>query len=786
MPNFKLALRTLRKSPFVTFVAVLSLSLGIGANAAIFSLFDQMLLRTLVVASPSELVNLSAPGPKPGSQSCNQAGDCDAVFSYPMYRDLEKDDALAGIAAHRIFGANLAFKGATLNGEGMLVSGSYFPVLGLTPALGRLLGPDDDRVPGGHFVAVLSHGYWQTRFGENPDVLNETLIVNGHPMTIIGVAPKGFDGTTLGSRPHVFVPITMQHEMIAFLHGMEARRSYWLYVFGRLHPGASIEQATEAINVTYRAIVNDVEAPLQEGMSDQTLARFREKRILMEPGARGQSNVRVEAKAPLTLLFAVTGIVLLIACANIANLLLVRASGRGMELAVRLSIGASRRQVVGQLLAESCLLGLLGGVGGLLTARWTLAFIVANLPPEAVSTVQTSIDWRVLLFAAVLAIATGVLFGLFPALNSTRPDLVSTLRTQGGLASGGGAAARFRTSLATGQIALSMALLVAAGLFIKSLVHVSRVELGLDTESLATFAVSPMLNGYEPVRSLALFERLESELAAQPGVTGVTGALVPLLGGSNWGSSVRAEGFEAGPDTDTNSRFNEVGPGFFRTIGIPLLSGREFNESDVVDAPKVAVVNEAFAKKFGLGADAVGKWMGSGQGDELDTQIVGLVQNAKYAEVKDVIPPLFFRPYRQDDSVGSMCFYVRTRTGADQSLTMVREVVRKLDANLPVENLKTMDQQVRESVFVDRLIGTLSSAFAGPRDAARSRGSVRGARLHGGSKNARAWTSDGAGCGPGQDSRHRARPGRAHDDRRGRARTPGRTRTRTPRRLHAL
>ena len=293
MPNLRLALRTLWKTPFVTLVAVISLALGIGANAAIFSLFDQILLRPLPVAAPQELVNLAAPGPKPGSQSCNDAGSCEEVFSHPMFRDLEREQrAFTGIAAHFGFGANLAFKGQTMSGSGMLVSGSYFPVLGLKPALGRLIGPEDDRVVRSHFVAVLSHAYWQNRFGGRPDVVGETLIVNGQSMTILGVAPRGFKGTTLGSNPHVFVPITMRDVMIPGWEGFDKRRAYWAYLFARLRPEISIDKARQSVNVPYRAIINDVEAALQEGMSDPTLERFRARQV--NPRA-GRERTKLDA-----------------------------------------------------------------------------------------------------------------------------------------------------------------------------------------------------------------------------------------------------------------------------------------------------------------------------------------------------------------------------------------------------------------------------------------------------------------------------------------------------------
>ena len=601
MANLKLALRTLFKSPFVTLVAIISLALGIGANAAIFSLFNQMLLRPLPVPEPWRLVNLSAPGPKHGSQSCNQAGSCTDVFSYAMFRDLEREQKVfTTIAAHRLFGANLAYQGQTMTGEGVLVSGSYFPVLGIQPAVGRLLSPQDDQKVGESPVVVLSHGYWTSRFGGNPSVVDETLIVNGQHLTIVGVAPAGFDGTTLGAKPHVFVPITLRGVMEPGFNQFDNRRTYWVYLFARLRPGISIDEARTQLNVPYRAIVNDVEAALQKGMSDQTLARFRTKQVGVDDGSRGQSSVDTEAKTPLQMLLGVTGLVLLIACANIANLLLARSAARANEMAIRLSIGASRWQLIRQLLTESCLLALFGGIAGIVVAQWTLDLIFSLLPSEASATLQPRIDSTVALFAAALAVTTGVLFGLFPALHSTRPDLLSTLKGQAGQPSGARTASRFRTTLATSQIAISMALLVAAGLFTKSLMNVSRVELGIKIDHLLTFAVAPELNGYKPERSKQFFQQLEDELAAQPGVSSVTASLVPALGGSNWGSDVSVQGFNAGPDTDSNARFNEVGPGYFKTMGIQLIAGREFTRADALNAPKVAMVNEEFAKKFNL------------------------------------------------------------------------------------------------------------------------------------------------------------------------------------------
>jgi len=715
MRDIKLAFRTLFKTPFVTAVAILSLALGIGANAAIFSMFNGILLRPLPVHEPARLVNLANPGPKPGSQSCGQAGDCDEVFSYAMFRDLEAKtrNVYSGLAAHVLFGANLAYDKQTLNGAGLQVSGSYFPTLGVTPALGRLLTPNDDQNIGGHPVAVLGNSYWRSHLGSDPRVLGREIIVNGHSFSIIGVAPDGFEGTTLGGRPYVYVPLTMRGVVNPwFQKNFPNRRWYFLYLFGRLKPGVTTAQAAAGTNAVYKPIINEVEAPLQEGMSDQTMKRFRAKEVKLADGRRGQSSVHREAKTPLTLLFGITGIVLLIACANIANLLLARGATRSTEMAVRLSLGARRGQVVRQLLTESIVLALIGGVASLVVSRWTLDAIGGMMKAEARDMLQLELNPAMVVFAFALSVVTGLLFGMFPALQSTRPDLITSLRSGAGHLHGGRASSRFRTSLVTVQIALSMMLLVCAGLFVKSLRNVSKVNLGLNVDGVVTFAISPELNGYNGRRSYALFQRVHEELGALPGVTGVTAARVPLLAGNNWGNSVAVQGFKKTPDTDDGSRFNEVSPGYFHTLGVKLIAGREFTTADGVGGPRVAVVNQAFAKKFGLGRDAVGKLMGANEKDSLDTEIVGLIENAKYSEVKAEVPPVFYTAVLQDTTVGSLSFYVRTAGDPAQVLRAIPGVMKRLDPNLPVEDLKTMPQQVRDNVFLDRMISILSAAFA--------------------------------------------------------------------------
>jgi predicted permease len=710
--NIRLAFRHLRKSPFVTGVAIASLALGIGANAAIFSVIDQMLLRPLPVVEPSRLVNFKAPGPNPGSQSCSNIGHCNEVFSWLMYQDLQREQKVfTDIAAHVGFGANISAQGRTLSASGLLVSGSYFAVLGLAPAYGRLIGPDDARNPGDGRVAVLGYDYWRGALGGDPGVVGKTIIVNGQALEIIGVAPREFQGTTLGMIPKVYVPITLREAMNPGWKGFDKRRNYWAYLFARLKPGVSPEQAAASINQQYSAIIQNTEAALQVGMSDKTMKEFRAKKIILDPGSLGQSTARAEASTPLKLLFGITLLVVLIACANISNLLLARGAARSGEMAVRLAIGGSRRQLVTQLLTESLMLGVLGGLAGLGVAVLTLRGMSAIMPQNASSTFTPHLDLTVIAFTAALAILTSVLFGLFPALHATRPDLISSIREQGGQPSGGRAATRWRTALATAQIGLALALLASAGLFTRSLANITRLDLGVKVDSVVTFGVSPELNGYAPSRSAQFFRRLEDELAQTPGVASVSDAMVGLIAGNNWGNDVGVEGFPKGPDVDDNSRFNMVGPGYFATVGIPVLAGREFTRNDALGAPKVAVVNQAFARKFKLGANPVGRRMDQGN-DSLDIEIVGLVQDAKYSDVKDDIPPVFFMPYMQDSMVGELSFYVKSRGDPRAMLPVITRVVKGLDENLPVEDLKTMPEQIRDNVFLDRFVTLFATTFA--------------------------------------------------------------------------
>jgi len=715
MRDLHFAFRTLSRTPLLTLVVVLSLGLGIGANTAIFSLLHQILLQSLPVQKPEELVLLHSPDDlKDGRSSSNDSGGQDSIFSYLMFRELEKNPAgLAGIAGFRSLGANLAFSGKTLSGDVTVVSGSYFPLLGIQPAMGRLIALEDDVQGAGNPVAVLSHAYWQSKLGGS-DVLNKPLTVNGHIFTVIGVTPKGFAGTTLGSEPDVFLPIAFKPLMTPGWDGTDKWNDYWIYCFARLQPGASRGQAENAINVVYSRLV-DEQAKTVKDRDAKYLQRFRAQKLTLVEGRQGASSQRDSLKTPLYILMACTVLVLLIAAANAANLLLARAAQREREMAIRSALGAARGHLIQRMLLEAMLLAFGGVVAGLLLGTWTLDLLIATMQSgETPSQMLTSrLSVPVLLFSIALALLTGLLFGLYPAFSATRNAVAGVLKDQSGQSSATVSAGRLRKALVCVQVVISALLLIPMGLFLKSFLNVTHGDLGLRTENLITFGISPDLNGYKPERSLDLFQRAEAELAAIPGVRSVTAAWVPLIAGNNWGNSLAVEGYSLELDADNNSMFNVVGAGFFNKLGIPLVRGREFTEYDTQASPKVAVVNETFAKHFFGTGDAIGRKFGPGlKKADMNIEIVGVVKDSKYSDVKRKIPRVYYTPYRQSKENGSIQFYVRTTLSTDQIMPQVRRTMASLDADLPLEGMRTLEDQVGRNIRSDRLVVALVGAFA--------------------------------------------------------------------------
>jgi predicted permease len=714
LSDVRFCLRGFARRPLFAVVVVTTLALGLSVNAAIYSIYHQVLMREVPVAAPQELVNLAAPGPKEGTPSCGNIGSCEEVFSYPMFRDLERlpDSPFVALAAHRNTDANIAIDGQTVAGAGLLVSGSYFSVLGLKPAVGRLLDANDDRVDGEASAVVLSHAYWESTFAEDPGVVGRQLVVNGKPLTIVGVAPRGFTGTTFTLRPQVFLPISFRwRDSPSAFPNHSSRKSYWVYLFARLQPGVSLEQAAAEINVPYRAILNDVDAPLVNDFSEQTMREFRARTVTLKPGARGQTQI--EAGAPLTLLLVSTGLVLLIASVNIANLFLARGSARVGEIAVRASLGASKQRLLALLLLE---VGLLAAVAALASLPLTLVVLrgITGLMPAFAATVfDLSLGSPVVGMTATLAALSTLVFGLIPALKLMRVESSPALQSQGVRATGGKAAARFRTALTTAQIALSMALLVLAGWFAQSLANVGRVDLGFRAESLTVFSVAPDRNGYTSERTSVLFERLEEDLAQVPGVTSVAMAAVPLLANSMWNYGVAVEGYTPAPGESTDVAVNYVSPSFFATVEMPLISGSGFERPRAGDRQNVAIVNERFVERFGLSAGAaLGKRITTGTGGPVDAAIVGIVRDAKYSDLKRDAPPQLFLPRTDAPSLGAIAFYLRS---ADASLALrasVEQVLARYDANLPLMNFRTMTDQAEENVFLDRFMSTLAAALA--------------------------------------------------------------------------
>ena len=715
MTAIRLTIRSLARTPLYTLTAIVSLALGIGATTAIFSMMDRVLLRQLPVRNPGELAFLYHPGPLQGSSSTSEQGG--PAFSYPMFREMQSQQtAFTGLAGSYMVAASAAYKNAAANARALLVSGNYFQVLGVGPAMGRVFDNNDDRVNGGHPLVVLTHGYWTSRFGADPGLLNQTMIVNGHAMTVVGIAQKGFSGEMPGTVPDFFVPISMKKEMTPDSDGLTDRKDYWVTLFGRLKPGTTLDQAQTAINITYQPQLRQDIALLSK-VSDDTLKKYQAKRIVLRRGEFGRGELREQGRKPLQLLLAMTCMVLLIACANVANLQVTRALARTRETAVRLALGASRLQLAGQLLIESCIVAVAGAALGLAVAYWTQRGILAALPPRTLGpgVLEAALDARMLGFALALAAIASVIFGLYPSLQASKAELTVALRDQSGQATAPRSTGAFRKGLVMLQTAISLLLLISAGLFGKTLLNLTRVNLGIRTDHLLTFALTPKLNGYSEERTVQLYRDLRERLAALPGVTSATGARVPAIAGSNSSGNMTVEGFTPKGDGDDNSRFNEVGPDYFRTMGIPLIAGREFADSDRAGAPKVAVVNEAFVRHFITNRNPIGTQVmrGSDARIKYDTVIVGVVKDAVYSNMREPARPVYYSAYAQARQQRNMNFYVRTVADPLQAASAVRGAVASFDPNLPVVNLRTMQAQIDANVANERLLSLLTGAFAG-------------------------------------------------------------------------
>lgn len=720
--DVRYALHGFARKPMFAVVVVLTLAVGIGVNVAVFSLFDQIMLRELNVSRPAELVNVVGGGVALNQITNQQGGDAE-TFSYRMFRDLESaSEPYVALGASRIISTTLGYGDRTEPASVMLVSGGYFAALGVQPALGRLLGEQD--VADAQAAAVmLSYEHWTTAYGADPAVLGRTLVVAGQPLEIVGVAPRGFVGTTPGARPAAFAPVTLSWMQGRPTPLVEDRFFSYLYVFGRLKPGVSLEQAEAALAPRYRAIVTDVEAPMLARLLDENdrsvLERFREQTLSLVSGARGQTRSPEFARIPLAVFFAATATILLIACVNLANLMFARTAARIGEIAVRASLGAARRRLLGMLSVEALLLAGFAALLSLPIALAVLRGVDALQPPGLgvyyVGDHGVGLDPRKVGAALAIAALSAVAFALAPIVKLVATDPARALQSSGARSFGGKDLGRFRFALATTQIALSMLLLVLAALFAQSLVNVARVDLGLQTESVVTFRLIPGLNGYPPERQLQVFDNVERELAAQPGVMSVSSASVPLLAHAQWGTSVDVEGLDSAEPRETIVNANSIGTGFFATLDIPLLAGRDFTDADRQGRPKVAIVNESFVKRFGLPANPVGQRIGfDPPNGPLDTEIVGLVRDSAYDAVKNDFPAQLMLPRAQSENFDSgATFYVRTTQPPESMLAALPRLVGAVDPNLPVIEPSAFDSVVRRNVQTDWLLVSIAGVLAG-------------------------------------------------------------------------
>ncbi|MBL8236105.1 MAG: ABC transporter permease [Bryobacterales bacterium] len=711
LSDLRYALRMLRNSPLFASVAILSLALGIGANTAIFTLLDQILLRQLPVKDPASLVMLYQRGPHNGSNMG------DRMQSYPIYQDWQTKAApLAEVLCRRLISTSLSVDNQTERVDAEMVSGNYFTMLGVGAAAGRVLNSaEDDRVYQGHPVVVLSHGYWVNRFNKDPRIVGRKILVNNYPMTVVGVSAEGFAGLDPARSPQIRVPILMKAALVPEWSWLEMsdRRTRWVQVFARLKPGFTAESAEAPLQVLYRQIREfEASEPKARNWSKYARDRFLQGTIHVERADTGYSGLRNNFSKALVVLMCMVGLVLLIACANVANLLIARAFARQKEIAVRLSIGATRGQLVRQLLVESLLLSLLGGAAGVALAIAMTRGLLALVPAEGNPLLITpEPDLRILAFTLGLTLLTGLLFGLLPALKASRPDLWSTLKDTVGAVAGAGGGLYLRKGLVAAQVSLSFLLLFGAGLFVRSLQNLQQTNTGFrDIDNLVTFQVSPALNGYDTPRTVQFYRDLLDRLRAVPGVKSAALASVPLLHGFEWDSSLSVEGHQAKDGEDMQGYMNSLSPGYFDTMGIAVLEGRDFDLRDIKEEPRVAIVNRRFAEHYFGEKSAVGRHLGRGNapGTKLDIEIIGVVANTLYEGPKEGIRRQVFVP---NWGKGGVAFYVRAALGSESVYGAARAAVKGLDAAMPVYEMKTLGDQLDQTLLTERLIALLSAGF---------------------------------------------------------------------------
>ncbi len=700
----------LGKNPLFTTVAIASLALGLGANTAIFTVLDQVLLRPLPVKNPRELVLITSPGANRGHFNGDNS---DRLFSRPFYIDLrDRNQVFSGLIARFPTAANFVFQGQSESVTAEVVSGNYFDVLGVTAHQGRLLSAADDIKKSGHPVVVLGYAFWQRRFGRASDAVGKTARVNNALVTVIGIAPREFFGLDVGRNPDVYVPLAMKAELTPTDDGYDDRGSHFLHILGRLNPQMTIKEASPSLQVILKPMLEADLGTMKGAISQRFHDRFLAKAIVLTPAYNGVPTFRENTSTPLYVLMGMVGLVLLIACANVANLLVARGLARQKELAIRLAMGASRRNIIRQLLTESLVLAVLGACAGLFVSAWTSGVLVQSIPSQGgPNGLNGSLDPRTMLFTFALALITGIGFGLLPAIQSTRPNVYPTLKDQGGSVIGGFGQVRSRQALVVAQVALSLLLLVGAGLFTRSLMNLRKLDPGFQTSNMVVFSLDASRNGYSPQRIHETYQTVQERLAAVPGVRSAALNDIALLSGDSSTSTIHIDGYQSKQDEDMNPRFLSISPGYFSTVGTPLLLGRDITAADRLASPKVAIVNESFVKHYFKGDNPLGRKFGLSNEGPGDIEIIGVAKDTKYSSLRNEEFNLVYVPYLQNPTPGYISVDVRTAATPEAVMPAIRREIARVDSNLAVWDLKTMETQVNESLFAERLIAILCAAF---------------------------------------------------------------------------
>jgi predicted permease len=718
LQDIRYALRQLRKSPAFTLTVIVTLALGIGANAAVFTLFDQALLRMLPVNRPQELARFEWTGNFSGSMS-SFGGDANNYFSYPMYKDLrDQNQVFSGVIAADRTQTGISWHNQAENKETELVSGNYFQVFGLKPAVGRLLTPQDDTAKNANPVAVLSYDYWKARFAASRDVVGQTLLVNGQPFTILGVAPQNFSSAIGGYRPGVFIPISMVDVAIPWAapgHRLENHQSLWLTLVARLKPGISASKAEASLGPMWHSL-RAYELTLYKSRSERFKKGFLDNsQLKVKDDSTGFAPGRMQLKTPLIILMSMAGLLVAMCAINVATLLLLRASGRAREMSMRYALGAKRSRIISQLFVEGGLLGIAGAAAGLGLApivATTLVRWMTNADPGN-EPYSTSMDARVLLFTLGVALLASLLFSIAPVLHFLRPDLAASLRQNSGTANR--ASQRFRKIAVGAQITLSVLLLGGAGLFVRTLDNLRHQPVGFDTAKLATFNLDPTSSGYAEDRTPQIVTNALEAISRIPGVTQAAANTDPDLTGSGNQSNFTVEGHKASEEENMNFETPYITPGFFATMKQPLLVGREFTAADSKGAPKVAVVNLTTAKRFfGSAQNALGRLIAEGGGDstKLDTTIVGVVGDVKHQDLRTDMGPAAYRPYAQMEHPVGVQIYARSKASPETIEPAIRVAMHQFDSTLVVDGLRTMEAQVDSSASDERALAFLAIGFS--------------------------------------------------------------------------